>query len=245
MLAVEAARVLEQNELIFTMMDVVDSPSLHPSAVPVPFLSGLTYLPAGAVTIAKSTGASLLICLIHRSPDWRHQVIEISAPIPTEGDTNEINRSCVRFIEDAIRSEPAHWRYWFYSTMASIGLLPGNLDATLSLETTAIGSVALIANITNKGSVGVSQVKVSAEYDSHFGKPMKEKIEALAPLRNKRVILDISVSLGELEKAQRISLRLQPIDEEGRDLAEVRKSFLVKDLSGDFHQRVMKLSPSS
>ena len=112
MVAVEAARVLKQNELIFAMMDVVDSPSRHPNAVPIPFLNGLAYVPTGVVRIAKSTGAPLLICLIHRSRDWRHQVMEISAPIPTKGDADEINRRCVRLIEDAIRMEPAHWRSW-------------------------------------------------------------------------------------------------------------------------------------
>ena len=121
--AVEAARVLRRNELIFTMMDVVDFPSRHQSAAPVPFLRGMAYVPPGAVTIAKSTGAPLLICLIHRSSDWRHQVVEISAPIETEGDTDEVNRRCTEFFEEAIRREPAHWRLWYYSTVAKIALL--------------------------------------------------------------------------------------------------------------------------
>jgi KDO2-lipid IV(A) lauroyltransferase len=124
MVAVDAARVLEQNGLIFIAMDAVDSPSRHPNAVPIPFLNGLAFVPTGAIRIAKSSGAPLFICLIHRSRDWQHQVMEISAPIPTEGDTDEINRYCVKLIEDAVRSEPAHWRSWFYWTMASLGLLP-------------------------------------------------------------------------------------------------------------------------
>lgn len=109
---VEATRVLEQNGLVFTMLDVVDTPSLHPNAAPVPFLNGLAYVPNGACRIAKSTGAPLLICFIRRSGDWRHQVMEISAPIPTEGDSNEVNRRCVGLIEEAIRREPAHWQNW-------------------------------------------------------------------------------------------------------------------------------------
>jgi KDO2-lipid IV(A) lauroyltransferase len=124
MVAAEAARVIGRNELVFIMMDVVGAPSRHPNAVPMPFLNGLAYVPTGAVRIAKSTGAPLLICLIHRSRDWQHQVMEISAPIPTEGDIDEINRRCMQLIEDAIRSEPANWRSWDYKTMAKIGLLP-------------------------------------------------------------------------------------------------------------------------
>jgi hypothetical protein len=50
--------------------------------------------------------------------------MQISAPISTEGDIDEVNRGCARLIEDAIRREPAHWGPWFYGTMASIGLLP-------------------------------------------------------------------------------------------------------------------------
>jgi Kdo2-lipid IVA lauroyltransferase/acyltransferase len=124
MVAGEAGRALKRNELIFIMIDVVGSPSRHPNSVPIPFLKGMACVPTGAARIAKSSGVPLLICLIHRSRDWRHQVMEISAPIPTEGDINEINRRCMRVIEDAIRNEPAHWRAWGYKTMAKIGLLP-------------------------------------------------------------------------------------------------------------------------
>jgi len=124
MVPVDAARKLERNELIFIMTDVVGFPSQHPHTAPIPFLNGLAYLPTGAVRIAKSAGAPLLFCLIHRSRDWRHQMMEISAPIPTEGDIDKTTRHCVRLIEDAIRREPANWRSWDYKTMAKIGLLP-------------------------------------------------------------------------------------------------------------------------
>jgi len=124
MVADEAARVLAQNELVFVMMDVVTSPARHPGSVPMPFLNGLAHLPTGAIRIAKSTGAPLLFCLIHRSRDWRHQTMTISAPIPTEGDTYEINRRCTRLIENTIRREPAQWRFWTYELLASIGLIP-------------------------------------------------------------------------------------------------------------------------
>ena len=119
----KASRALQRNEVVLTMLDLVESPSRHPNAPAVPFLNGLAYLPSGVVRIAKSAGAPMLILLIHRSRDWRHQVMEISAPIPTEGEVNEVNRRCARVIEDAIRSEPAHWRSWSYWTMASLGLL--------------------------------------------------------------------------------------------------------------------------
>jgi KDO2-lipid IV(A) lauroyltransferase len=118
-----AGRALERNELVFVMMDVVGAPSRHPNAVPVPFLGGLAYLPTGAIRIAKSAGAPLLVSLIHRSRDWRHQVVEISAPIPTGGDTSEINRRCAKLIEDAIYDEPASWGGWDYKNMAKIGLI--------------------------------------------------------------------------------------------------------------------------
>jgi len=121
--APQAARVLAQNEIVFIMMDVVGFPSRHPHTVPFPFLNGLARMPTGAVRIAKSSGASLLMCFTHRAPDWRHQVIEISAPIPTEGDTDEINRHCVRMIENAIRREPDHWEQWDYKTMLKLGLI--------------------------------------------------------------------------------------------------------------------------
>ena len=119
----EASKALQRNELILTMLDLVEAPSRHPNSPPIPFLGGLVYLPTGVVRIAKSTGAPLLFLLIHRSQDWRHQVMEISAPIPTEGEVNEVNERCAHLVEAAIRREPAHWRSWSYRTMASIGLL--------------------------------------------------------------------------------------------------------------------------
>jgi lauroyl/myristoyl acyltransferase len=36
----------------------------------------------GAVALARLTGAPLLMGIAHRAADYRHQVLEISAPVP-------------------------------------------------------------------------------------------------------------------------------------------------------------------
>lgn len=61
----------------------------------------------------------------YRSADCRHQVLEISPPVPMQGETATAFGRCVAAIEAAIRTSPAHWFYWFQTDdLAALGLLP-------------------------------------------------------------------------------------------------------------------------
>jgi lauroyl/myristoyl acyltransferase len=96
--------------------------------VPVDFLNGRALLLPGTITIARLTGAQVLMTFMYRSEDWRHQVLEISPPMPVDaGDTVAAFGRCLGVVEDAIRRHPAHWIFWRSSNLIDLGLLPEGL----------------------------------------------------------------------------------------------------------------------
>jgi hypothetical protein len=62
---------------------------------------------------------------MYRMADYRHQVLEISPPVPAAGETVTAFGHCVTAMDTAIRANPAHWVYWADTDdLASFGLLP-------------------------------------------------------------------------------------------------------------------------
>jgi lauroyl/myristoyl acyltransferase len=93
----------------------IDAPPLDSDksrAIGVPFLGRQARLVPGIVTLAALTGAPVLMCSVYRSADYRHQVLEISAPVPMAGDTATAFGRCVCQVSAAIRRSPASWVYW-------------------------------------------------------------------------------------------------------------------------------------
>ena len=59
----------------------------------------------------------------HRSADYRHQVLEISPPVPMHEETAFAR--CVGAMDAAIRAHPAEWDFWFEpDDLVRLGLLP-------------------------------------------------------------------------------------------------------------------------
>jgi lauroyl/myristoyl acyltransferase len=77
--------------------------------VGVPFLGQQARLLPGVVTLTRLTGAPVLMAFLYRSADYRDQVLEISAPVPMEGETATAFGRCVAEVDAAIRRSPAHW----------------------------------------------------------------------------------------------------------------------------------------
>jgi Kdo2-lipid IVA lauroyltransferase/acyltransferase len=122
--AVQAAAILRKNELIGICLDAPVLAASRRRAVSIDFLNGQALLLPGATTIAQLTGAPVLMTFMRRSPDWRHQVLEISPPVPLDGDTITAFRRCVAVMEAAIRQDPAHWNFWYgLSDLVKLGLL--------------------------------------------------------------------------------------------------------------------------
>ena len=123
--AVQAAAALRGNEVVTISSDAPPLDADLSRAIEVPFLGRQARLLPGVVTLARLTGAPVLMAFAHRSADYRHQVLEISPPVPMQGETAAAFGRCVAAMDAAIREYPAEWDFWFErDDLASLGLLP-------------------------------------------------------------------------------------------------------------------------
>ena len=107
-----AAAALRANEVVTISIDAPPLDSDRARAVEVPFLGRRAGLLPGAVALAQVTGAPLLMGFLYRAADYRHQVLEISAPVPVEGEMATAFGRCAAEVSAAILGSPAHWDYW-------------------------------------------------------------------------------------------------------------------------------------
>jgi lauroyl/myristoyl acyltransferase len=126
-----AAAVLRANEVVRVTIDAPPLDSDRARAVEVPFLGRHARLLPGAVTLAQVTGAPLLIGIVYRAADYRHQVLEISAPVPVDGDIKTVFERCAAEVSAAIRRSPASWAFWPETgDLAAMGLIPPPRDGS-------------------------------------------------------------------------------------------------------------------
>ncbi len=113
---------------------MIDAPPLDSDqarAVEVPFLGRRARLLPGVATLAQLTGAPVLMGFLYRSADYRHQVLEISAPLSVDGDVAAAFMRCAAEVSAAIARSPAHWRYWASTAdLANLGLVRPEPDIT-------------------------------------------------------------------------------------------------------------------
>ena len=107
-----AAAALRANEVVTIAIDAPPLDSDLARAVEVPFLGRRAKLLPGVVTLARLTGAPVLMCFQYRRADYRHQVLEISAPVPMDGDVTTAFGRCAAGVSAAVERAPAHWAYW-------------------------------------------------------------------------------------------------------------------------------------
>ena len=113
-IAAQAVAILRANEVLTIAIDAPPLESDWARSVKVPFLSSKARLLPGAVALAQLTGAPLLMSFMYRSADYRHQVLEISAPMPMPAGESEADAfaRCAAEVSAAIGRSPAHWSYW-------------------------------------------------------------------------------------------------------------------------------------
>jgi phosphatidylinositol dimannoside acyltransferase len=122
--AVLAADALCANEVVTIAIDAPPLDCDRARAVEVPFLGGRAGLLPGAVALAQVTGAPLLMGFLYRGADYRHQVWEISPPVPVEGETAKVFGRCAAEVSAAIRRSPDHWNFWDDTrALADLGLI--------------------------------------------------------------------------------------------------------------------------
>jgi lauroyl/myristoyl acyltransferase len=123
--AAKAAAALRANEVVTICSDAPPLDADRSRTIEMPLLGRQASLLPGVVTLARLTGAPVLMAFVYRSADYRHQVLEISPPVPVHGETATVFGRCVAAMETAIRTSPAHWFFWFKEDdLASLGLLP-------------------------------------------------------------------------------------------------------------------------
>jgi lauroyl/myristoyl acyltransferase len=122
--AVQAATALRGNGVVTICSEAPPLDAELNRTIEVPFLGRQARFLPGVVTLAKLTGAPVLMVFTHRLADYRHQVMEISAPVPMDGETLAAFERCTVAIEAAIRSHPAEWDFWFEpADLERLGLL--------------------------------------------------------------------------------------------------------------------------
>jgi lauroyl/myristoyl acyltransferase len=122
--AAQAVATLRANEVVAILSDAAPLDADRTRTVEMPFLGRQARLLPGLVTLARLTGAPVLMFFMHRLPDYRHQVLEISPPVSVQGETETAFGRCVTAMDAAIRTSPAHWVYWANTDdLASFGLL--------------------------------------------------------------------------------------------------------------------------
>ncbi len=124
--AAQAAVVLRANEVLTIAIDAPPLDKDLPRTVEVPFLGRRARLLPGAVNLARLTGAPLLMGFMYRTADYRHQVLEISAPVqcPAEEDATTAFARCAAEVSAAILRSPAHWVYWASKgDLANLGVI--------------------------------------------------------------------------------------------------------------------------
>lgn len=131
--AVQAAGVLRANEVVTLCSDPAPIAADRARAVEVPFLGRQASLVPGVVTLAELTGAPLLMAFSRRLDDYRHQVLEISPPVPLDGGASTAFEQCAVAMDAAIRANPRDWYFWFHrDELIALGLLPASETAPAS-----------------------------------------------------------------------------------------------------------------
>jgi len=120
--AAVAAAVLRANEVVMISIDAPPLDDDQARTIDVPFLGRQARMLPGVVTLAQVTGAPVLMAFLYRAADYRHQVWEISAPVPVETDTETALGRCAAEVSAAIRKSPAHWFFWSTGALARLGL---------------------------------------------------------------------------------------------------------------------------
>ncbi len=118
-----AAAALRANEVVSISIDAPPLDNERARAVDVPFLGRRAQMLPGVVTLAQVTGAPVLMGFLYRGADYRHQVWEISAPVPLDGEATTAFSRCVAEVSGAIRRNPAHWNFWHTVDLARLGLI--------------------------------------------------------------------------------------------------------------------------
>jgi Kdo2-lipid IVA lauroyltransferase/acyltransferase len=139
-----AAAALKAGEVVTIAIDAPPLDSDMDRAIGVPFLGRQARLLPGVVTLSQLTGAPVLMCFMYRCADYRHQVLEISAPMAVTEDLPAAFGRCAAEVSAAILAHPAHWVCWASSgDLVTLGLVPSERESARHARSSAAFSVML------------------------------------------------------------------------------------------------------
>ena len=122
--AIQMLEILRSNELIAMAVEAPLLAEDRERAVLVDFLGHQILALPGSVSVAQLTGSQLLVLVVRRLKNWRHQVLEISPPISLDNDVATTFKHCVAMLEEPIHQNLAHWDYWANTKdLIDLGLL--------------------------------------------------------------------------------------------------------------------------
>lgn len=124
--AMRMVEVLRANEVIAMGIETPVAAEDRARAISVDFLGRRMLLLTGSADVARLTGSPLLLLVMRRQADWRHQVLEISPPIAQDEDIATTFRHCIKMLEMSVRQNPAYWD-WLVNVQDL--LEPGLLEA--------------------------------------------------------------------------------------------------------------------
>jgi lauroyl/myristoyl acyltransferase len=155
-----AAAALRANEVVTILIDAPPLDTDRARVLEVPFLGRRATLLPGVVTLSRLTGAPVLMGFIRRCPDYRHQILEISPPVPVSGELATAFGRCAATVSDAIADSPAHWAYWGSAPdLADLGLIrpEAGIPATPDVPVPAAhGPVPVAAQVPPQGAAHTS-----------------------------------------------------------------------------------------
>jgi lauroyl/myristoyl acyltransferase len=126
--AIQIMEVLRANEVVCIPVDApIMDPGDRTRAVQVDFLGRQARLLPGSAVVAQRAGAPVLVAVMRRSADCRHQVLDISPLVSAHGDdATVLFKRCVAAVEAPIRQHLAHWDFWeFRQCLINLGLVAG------------------------------------------------------------------------------------------------------------------------
>ena len=119
--AMQAAIILREDEAVLTTVDAEVFEEHLKRAVKVRFLKANSPVLPGPTELSTITGARLLTVFMRRSPDWRHQSLEIR-PVHEKGPI--AMQEMLTSLETVIRADPAQWAYWDMRRLVPLNLFP-------------------------------------------------------------------------------------------------------------------------
>ena len=122
--ALEAASILRQNEVVYTLLDSETYGKARARAVELNFLNGRISILPGAATLARLVGSSVHVAVLRRSSNWRSLLLEVYPNVPFSDKDSVVLQTCISILEREIRRDPSQWELWKMRTLVRLGLYP-------------------------------------------------------------------------------------------------------------------------